>query len=576
MAEAHIYDKHPVVVVPDCPADAATQGWKAVARRILAGEPHNLVIDCYPGVGRDEIVAALEAVRPGIFVLDPGDAMQPRAALDAMLARFLTEDRVFGYMAPFSMSEFFDTSALEAMRSRLAATEGPAAVVGVGAALVTRGDRLVIADMPRWEIQQRYRSGLPNWTADNPDEDVLRKYKRAFFIEWRTADRHKMTLFEDAAFFLDTTAHDDPKLVTGEAMRVALKLVTRRPFRVVPFFDPGVWGGQWMRGRFALPPGPPNYAWGFDCVPEENSLLLAFGDVCTEVPSLNLVLRHPEALLGRRVHARFGAEFPIRFDFLDTIGGGNLSLQVHPTTDYARQTFGIAYTQDESYYILKAEPEAAVYLGLQNGAEPAAFFDAIEKAQAGEGVLEVERFVNRWPARTHDHFSIPAGTVHCSGHDCLVLEISATPYIFTFKLWDWGRLGLDGRPRPVHVEHGRHVLQGDRDADWVRQTTLNLLQPIAAGEGWREERTGLHELEFIETRRHWFTAPVSHDTSGSVHVINLVEGERATIESPSGAFEPFPIGFAESVIIPEAVGRYRVVPGDPSREHATIRASVRV
>ena len=576
MAHVPAYDKQPVVIVPQSTPGSAARGWTDVSRVLLAGDPRYLVIDCYPGVDRAEVLGALLAARPDLHVIDPLSAMKPRSALDTMLARFLTDDRVFGYMAPFVMAEFFDADAIEALRHEIAEVSGPVAVVGVGASLVTRGDRLVVADMPRWEIQLRFRTGLANWTADNPNEDFLRKYKRAFFIEWRTADRHKMTLFAGADLFLDTTAKQDPKLVPGDAMRAALEHVTRRPFRVVPFFDPGVWGGQWMRENFGLPPQAPNYAWGFDCVPEENSLLLVFGDVCTEVPSLNVVLRHPKPLLGEQVHARFGAEFPIRFDFLDTIGGGNLSLQVHPTTDYARQNFGLSYTQDESYYILRAGPEASVYLGLRNGTEPERFFEAIEAAQGGGPALDVEHFVNRWPARTHDHFSIPAGTVHCSGNDCLVLEISATPYIFTFKLWDWGRVGLDGRPRPVHVEHGRQVLQGDRDADWVRDTTLNLTEPITSGEGWREERTGLHALEFIETRRHWFKAPVDHETAGSVHVINLVEGARAMIESPTGAFDPFPISFAETVIVPAAVERYRVVPGDTTGEHATIRASVRL
>ncbi len=577
MTDTPAYEKQPVVVVSGGSEGVAWRGWPEIGRRLGAGTTTPvLVVDCYPGVDRAEIVAALRTGRPELTAIDPAEAMKDADALDAMLARFLTEDRVFGYMAPFTMDEFFDAGRLDGLRHRLGAASGPVAVVGTGAALVSRGDVLVIADMPRWEIQLRYRAGLPNWTADNPHEDVLRKYKRAFFIEWRTADRHKMALFEAARFFLDTTVRGDPKLVDGDAMRSALESVTRRPFRVVPFFDPGVWGGQWMREHFDLPPDASNYAWGFDCVPEENSLLLAFGDIPVEVPSINVVLRHPKPLLGERAHARFGAEFPIRFDFLDTMGGANLSLQVHPTTEYARQSFGIAYTQDESYYMLEAGPDAAVYLGLRDGVEASAFFEAIEEAQSGGPALDVERFVNRWPARRHDHFSIPAGTVHCAGTDCLVLEISATPYIFTFKLWDWGRLGMDGRPRPVHVDHGRQVLQADRDTDWVRSTTLNLIQPIAEGEGWREERTGLHELEFIETRRHWFTEAVPHNTNGSVHVINLVEGARAVIESPEGAFAPFPICFAESVIVPAAVGTYCVVPGAPGRPHATIRASVRL
>src|ERR1019366_8508826 len=87
-------------------------------------------------------------------------------------------------------------------------------------------------------------------------------------------------------------------------------------------------------------------------------------------------------------------------------------------------------------------------------------------------------------------------------------EISATPYIFTFKLWDWGRLGLDGRPRPIHLEHGLANIQWDRDTDWVAGNLINQVQTVAEGPGWTEQRTGLHEREFIETRRHWFDQPV--------------------------------------------------------------------
>ena len=69
----------------------------------------------------------------------------------------------------------------------------------------------------------------------------------------------------------------------------------------------------------------PNYAWCFDCVPEENSLLLAFGDEKVEIPSIDLIFAYPRQLLGDAVYGRFGDEFPIRFDFLDTIEGGNLA-----------------------------------------------------------------------------------------------------------------------------------------------------------------------------------------------------------------------------------------------------------
>lgn len=332
-----------------------------------------------------------------------------------------------------------------------------------------------------------------------------------------------------------------------------------------------------MKEHCGLDRAAKNYGWCFDCVPEENSLLLGFGGLRLELPSIDLVFDQPRELLGEKVHARFGDEFPIRFDFLDTMGGGNLSFQVHPLTEYVQQHFGMHYTQDESYYLLEAGPGATVYLGLKEGTDRAAMLRDLEIAQQGGPPFPADHYANRWPARRHDHFLIPAGTVHCSGANSMVLEISATPYIFTFKMWDWGRLGLDGRPRPIHLGHGTANIQWDRTTEWTRQNLVNRLEPLGQEEGWREERTGLHEREFIETRRHWFTQAAPHHTGGGVNVLNLVEGEEAVVESPDRAFQPFVIHFAETFIVPAAVGPYTIRPLKFSEKGqcATVKAYVR-
>ncbi|ATM07242.1 TPA: class I mannose-6-phosphate isomerase [Raoultella planticola] len=576
------YDKFPEVTVQGYD-DQAWQGWESLSAtlrlRASAASRTVLVVDCYPGVRLDELEQRLLPSLNATRVLNVESARRDEQALHDLLARNLTDDRVFGVLSCHHLEEFFNADKLHQLRQQVdAVTEGLIVIYGPGAALVHPGDVLVYADMPRWEIQQRMRhDGLGNWGADNQDEDILRRYKRAFFIEWRVFDRHKTPLLKRADYLLDTTQKEAPTLVSGEALRAALQQTTTRPFRVAPFFDPGIWGGQWMKQQFDLDPAAPNYAWCFDCVPEENSLLLRFGQVRIEIPSQNLVLLHPRALLGEKVHARFGAEFPIRFDFLDTIGGQNLSFQVHPVTEYIQQQFGMHYTQDESYYILEAEPQAVVYLGTKTGTEPQAMLDDLKAAARGEKTFDDARFVNQIPARKHDHFLIPAGTVHCSGSGTMVLEISATPYIFTFKLWDWGRLGLDGLPRPVHLEHGEQVIDWQRDTRWVADNLVNQVEPVAEGEGWREERTGMHEREFIETRRHWFTAPVTHHTQGGVNVLNLVEGDEAIVDSPSGAFAPFVVHYAETFIIPAAVGEYRISPSGKGTGQplATIKAWVR-
>jgi mannose-6-phosphate isomerase class I len=539
-----------------------------------------VAVECYPGVQVDEVRKALtEGLRP-VLVVDVRQAYRDGAEIERMCAPYLGDDPVFGRMNGLGVGDFIDAGRAAAQRGRIdKAQAGLVLVVGTGAALLAEPDVLVYADLARWEIQERQRRGETASLGVHDQKDrPARLYKRGFFVDWRAADRLKRTLFDRIDYLLDTNEAGAPKLIEGDDFRRGLAATAKRPFRVVPFFDPGPWGGQWMKDVCGLPPEAPNYAWCFDCVPEENSLLLGFGATRVEVPALDLVFRHPRELLGEAVHARFGDEFPIRFDFLDTMGGGNLSLQVHPLTEYIQDRFGMHYTQDESYYLLDAGEGACVYLGVKEGIDRAAMLRDLRRAQQGGGAaFPDELYVNRWPAKKHDHFLIPGGTVHCSGKDAMVLEISATPYIFTFKLWDWDRLGLDGRPRPIHIDHGAANIQWDRTTAWVERELVNRIEPLGSGEGWREERTGLHEREFIETRRHWFTGTVPHDTGGGVNVLNLVEGQEALVESPSGGFEPFVVHYAETFIVPGGVGAYTIRPHGEAEgtECATIKAFVR-
>lgn len=583
------YDTQPTVPLP--PGERILRGadaWQAAAA--LAEDRHVdpvLLVDTYPGVDMRELTAQISTALPEWTIVDVEAAARPLAEIEQLIAPNLTDDRVFGVMSHFVLTDFYDFARLE----DLAATTGPRTVVlGWGAALLR--ERLVarpvtvLVDMARWEIQLRQRAGATNWRADNAGEDNLRKYKRGFFVEWRVADRYKRTLFESVDFVLDGNAiapaephRDSPDagMITGDAFRAALQNAARRPFRVVPFFDPGVWGGQWMKSLIGLDPSKANYAWCFDCVPEENSLLLEGEGGVIELPALDLVFSRPVDLLGAKTFARFGAEFPIRFDFLDTMDGGNLSLQVHPLTDYIQNTFGMHYTQDESYYLLDAGDDAVVYLGTREGIDREEMLRDLAAAQDGDHPFPAEKYVNSFPARKHDHFAIPAGTVHCSGANSMVLEISATPFIFTFKLWDWGRVGLDGIPRPVHLDHGARNIQWDRDTSWVTENLVGQVETIHADSEVTEESTGLHELEFIETRRHWFTEGANHDTDGTVNVLNLVEGDEVRVVSPTAAFEPFTVHYAETFIVPAAVGPYRIERTEDSRSprFATVKAFVR-
>jgi mannose-6-phosphate isomerase class I len=576
------YDKAPLVAVNAAP-DSSAVGWPEIAARLRknsAPERAVICVECYPGADETQIFEELSRALKPALALQSSTLLKSSPEIDALLAPHLSDDPVFGRMNGITIENFFSPEKLQKAKSQLeSCPAGLTLIVGVGAALVSENPNvLVYADMARWELQQRQRNKqIGNLGAANLSDSPAMKYKRAFFVDWRAADRLKKQLWNHIDFLLDTNDSARPKLIAGESLRAALQKTAHRPFRVVPFFDPGPWGGHWMEEVCDLPKDRPNHAWCFDCVPEENSLLLGFGSERVEIPSIDLVFSHPRELLGDAVYKRFGTEFPIRFDFLDTMGGGNLSLQVHPLTKYIQNAFGMDYTQDESYYMLDAGPGATVYLGLRADADPQAMAAQLREAQTGEIPFDADRFINRFPAAKHDHFLIPAGTIHCSGAESMVLEISATPYIFTFKLWDWARLGLNGEPRPIHLQHGLANIQWDCRTDWVKNNLVNRFTPLASGQGWREERTGLHELEFIETRRHWFTARVPHDTDGGVNVLNLVQGEEATVESPEGKFDPFVVHYAETFIVPAAVGKYTIRPSGAAvgTECATLKAFVR-
>lgn len=552
-------------------------GWKDI-RSELSGRKL-LAVDFYTGVMEEEVIEAFAPIGAEL-VINTRDLLKPEAEIRRMTERFMTDDVLFGYVTNTQLSDYFQQEKVKLARWQIEQTQGNALVVGTGAAWVVQGmdATVVYADMARWEIQQRFRAHkVKALGVDNHDEAVSLQYKRGYFNDWRVCDKYKNEIFYQIDYWLDTHQSDTPKMIEGATFMEGIERTVRTPFRVVPFFDPAPWGGQWMKEVCDLDRERDNFGWCFDCVPEENSLLLNVSGTLFEIPSVDLVLLKSRDLLGEPVEARFGKDFPIRFDFLDTIGGGNLSLQVHPTTQFIREQFGMYYTQDESYYMVDAEEDAVVYLGLKTGIDRQDMIADLRKAQNSELVFDAEKYVNKIPAKKHDHFLIPGGTVHCSGANSMVLEISSTPNLFTFKLWDWQRLGLDGKPRPINVERGKEVIDWKRDTEYVEKYLRNHVQPIASGDGWEEEKTGLHENEFIETRRHWFTKSVTHHTNNSVNVLNLIEGNEVIVESPVNAFEPFVVHYAETFIVPACVGEYRISPVNMAEGErcATIKAYVR-
>lgn len=543
-------------------------GFASLAQRLaqslaqsLTGE-RIVVIDGYIGVFWEDLCEQLDAALAELDVTanwyDVSTVMRPDQEIEARVAPFLGgDDPVFGSRYPGALSDWFSPKGLAGLQP-----DGPAdlhILYGCGAALAGWDGLLVYVDLPKNELQFRSRAGsVTNLGVAEPGAPKA-MYKRYYFVDWVVLNQHKAGLLPDIDVIVDGQRPDEPLWMSGDDLRAGLARMSRNFFRVRPWFEPGAWGGQWIKEKIPqLPQDAVNYAWSFELIVPENGLLFESDGYLLEVSFDMLMFLDSQAITGVSADA-FGHEFPIRFDFLDTIDGGNLSLQCHPRPDFIRREFGETFTQDETYYILDCTPEAEVYLGFQEDLDPATFRAALEESQRQAQPLDVDRFVQRHPARKHDLFLIPNGTVHCSGAGCMVLEISATPYIFTFKMYDWMRLDLDGKPRPINIERAFENLRFEyRGA--AAQELISKPYVLESGPGWERIHQPTHPRHFYDVERYRFNDRVEISTDGSCQVMSLVEGRSVLLETAGGMRQRF--AFAETFVVPAAAGSFRLISED--------------
>jgi mannose-6-phosphate isomerase class I len=519
-----------------------------------------VVIDGFGGVLWENLRSYLEhaLAKKGIRVAwhNVEDALLPESKVYQLIEPFLGgNDPLFGTRFTRSLADFFDPQRLTGFSADPQVDMN--ILYGCGAALAGWDGLLVYVDVPKNEIQFRSRAGsIRNLGASRP-LDPKKMYKRFYFVDWVALNAHKAKILPEIDLVVDEQRPDQPAWMSGEDMREALSTISRNYFRVRPWFEPGPWGGDWIKQHIpGLAQDVPNYAWSFELISPENGLAFESSGALLEVSFDTLMFQEYRAVLGRCAD-RFGFEFPIRYDFLDTFDGGNLSIQVHPRPEYIRENFGETFTQDETYYILDCEADAQVYLGFQSGVDPLEFQAELERSLREKTVIEIERFVKKVPSHKGDLFLIPNGTIHGSGKDNLVLEISATPYIFTFKMYDWMRLDLEGQPRPLNIRRAFENLYFERQGERVEKELVSHPVPLAEGPDWKIIHLPTHPAHFYDVHRLEFSSKVEISTDGSVHVLMLVEGQSVLLETENGLRQRF--NYAETFIVPAAANRYWLI-----------------
>ena len=532
----------------------------------------SVIIDGYDGVFFDIFQAQLDKIltQDGYKISwkKSSDFYKPEWQILEMTSPFLGgNDPVFGRRTTLKLEDYFILERLRSVRPE--EDHDINILIGPGAALAEWEGLLIYIDIPKNEIQYRSRAGSVSNLGTTVVSDPKKMYKCFYFNDWIVLNKHKQKILPSVDLFVDGQRPEMPVWMEGTVLRESLWHMSRNVFRVRPWFEPGVWGGTWIKNNIpGLNKNVLNYAWSFELITPENGLLFESSSLLCEVSFDCLMYQQAEAVLGD-CYQEFDTDFPIRFDFLDTFDGGNLSLQCHPRQLYMKENFGENFAQEETYYILDTKDNASIFLGFRDNIEPEFFRKELENSVEKNTAFDPEKYIQQYKVKKHDLLLIPYGTIHGSGKNNLVLEISTTPYIFTFKMYDWQRPDLDGKPRPLNIDRGMANLFFDRKGDYVNKNLIAIPEMLDRGTDWQLFRLPTHETHSYDIHRYHFQTTIDILTHNKCLVISLTEGQSIDIETMNGFKTTF--CYAETFVIPAKAKRVRIT-NNSSSEAVLVKA----
>ena len=427
-------------------------------------------------------------------------------------------------------------------------------------------DVKVFFDLTPMKSMLRIRRGEYSNLGKERPGIINRTIRRCYYCDFECAVRNRHELWENNVpdwYVLDNDPQNLQLMPFGTFSDICAQLV-KYPFRAKPCYLEGVWGGSYMKKLRNLPDEMRNAAWVFDFIPMEVSVVVEAGDEKLDINYCSFVHKEGVNLMGEDCVKKFEGYFPIRFNWDDSYHStGNMSIQCHSGGEYNVKNYNEFGRQDESYYVVVTGHNAKTFIGFRDDADIPQFFRDIEAADTEHKPCDYMKYVSYEESKPGLQVMLPAGTIHSSGRNQVILEIgSLTIGSYTYKMYDYLRLDFDGKQRPIHTRLGEENVRQDRRYSVIHdpESPEYIVQKprlAASGEGWEEYILGENPQVYFSLRRLEFEKKCEQDTGGKLfHVLTLVDGDAVRVRSVRHPERYFDLQFMDIVCVPADMGRY--------------------
>ena len=427
-------------------------------------------------------------------------------------------------------------------------------------------DVKVFFDLTPMKSMLRIRRGEYSNLGKERPGIINRTIRRCYYCDFECAVRNRHELWENNVpdwYVLDNDPQNLQLMPFGTFSDICAQLV-KYPFRAKPCYLEGVWGGSYMKKLRNLPDEMRNAAWVFDFIPMEVSVVVEAGDEKLDINYCSFVHKEGVNLMGEDCVKKFEGYFPIRFNWDDSYHStGNMSIQCHSGGEYNVKNYNEFGRQDESYYVVVTGHDAKTFIGFRDDADIPQFFRDIEAADTEHKPCDYMKYVSYEESKPGLQVMLPAGTIHSSGRNQVILEIgSLTIGSYTYKMYDYLRLDFDGKQRPIHTRLGEENVRQDRRYSVIHDSEspeyiVQKPRLAASGEGWEEYILGENPQVYFSLRRLEFEKKCEQDTGGKLfHVLTLVDGDAVRVRSVRHPERYFDLQFMDIVCVPADMGRY--------------------